>query len=625
MSDGTAAVAERPRTGSGGDDADVGYAARAPGLDLLGPVEDAAYTTPHWMVSLGGGRYFHISERLFEILRHCDGRTSYAEIARCVSRESRTRVDTERVRRLVTERLVPAGLAVMGGADDNTPVMRAPTPLMAIRHRARVLPYAVTAPFAQRLQHLFNPSVVAAGVTAAAVANVWLFTHADLAAAAKDLVFHPALLLVLLAADVPLRLFHELGHASAMRRAGVRHGDIGVALYVILPVYCTDVTHAYRLGRRDRIRVDCGGIYFDLLSMVGLYIAYQLTGSALLLPLMLLTAFDILREFTPLLRFDGYYMMADIIGVPEPLSLIGPLIRDRLSFTRKAQRRAPQLSRVAVLALWAYLGVILLFLLRPAALLGLLGGGAVFSELGASVVSLVQQLLVAWHSGSPAAVALSVIQLAFWMLIPLGLLLFSVSLLRLIGRGLAAAAARIRRRRATAPAPMENQPNAPEPGAAHLIGRSRATNGVAHTEDTAPMNGNGSHAADLPLLGDPPPKPSSSASEPSDPVEAALVAAAARQELELRHMGAVMQRLYEARLEGREREITALLQCLRETEHDRDALSGSLRDLEARFQRAVSDLRALGATAAKHAEHAEHAERQNGTGPDSEAPSTLLW
>lgn len=146
------------------------------------------------------------------------------------------------------------------------------------------------------------------------------------------------------------------------------------------------------------------------------------------------------------------------------------------------------------------------------------------------------------------------------------------------------------------------------------------------------MNGNGSHAAPhgpiasvLPLPGAAAiHTPSSSASDPSDPVEAAVAAAAARQALELRHLSAAMQRLYEAQLQGRERDIAALLECLRATEQDRDALSASLHDLETRFQRTVAGLRAVGAAAARHAERAEQPHGDDGAPRAAETPSGPL-
>ena len=44
--------------------------------------------------------------------------------------------------------------------------------------------------------------------------------------------------------------FHELGHASACKYFGVRHGGVGFGLYLNFPVLYTDVTEVWR--QRDR-------------------------------------------------------------------------------------------------------------------------------------------------------------------------------------------------------------------------------------------------------------------------------------------------------------------------------------------------------------------------------------
>jgi hypothetical protein len=50
---------------------------------------------------------------------------------------------------------------------------------------------------------------------------------------------------------------------------------MGVGIYLVWPAFYTDVTDAYRLPRRSRLRVDLGGLYFnavvaDLTLLAGL-------------------------------------------------------------------------------------------------------------------------------------------------------------------------------------------------------------------------------------------------------------------------------------------------------------------------------------------------------------------
>ena len=62
--------------------------------------------------------------------------------------------------------------------------------------------------------------------------------------------------------------FHEIGHAAACRYGGGRPGGMGAGIYMVWPAFYTDVTDAYRLPRRARLRTDLGGIYFNAVIAV---------------------------------------------------------------------------------------------------------------------------------------------------------------------------------------------------------------------------------------------------------------------------------------------------------------------------------------------------------------------
>lgn len=196
------------------------------------------------------------------------------------------------------------------------------------------------------LQHLYWPPFVVLAVAAAAAVNGWLLVAPDFRGVLQAVAAQPSWLLALIALQLPRAVFHELGHVSALRREGVRHGAIGVALYVVFPVFFADVTHAHRLTRGQRVRVDLGGMYFDCVSTLALFAAFWATAQPILLLGIVLTLLGMLAEFTPFLRFDGYYLLADLVGVPEPMSLFGPLLRDLWPGRRGAGRRL-QLRRTA--------------------------------------------------------------------------------------------------------------------------------------------------------------------------------------------------------------------------------------------------------------------------------------
>jgi putative peptide zinc metalloprotease protein len=125
-------------------------------------------------------------------------------------------------------------------------------------------------------------------------------------------------------------VFHEFGHAAALRYGGGQVRGMGVGLYIIYPAFYTDVTDSYRLGRWGRVRTDLGGFYFHLIFAVGIMGLYWLTGREYLLIVVPLITLDIIRQCLPFVRFDGYWALTDLTGIPDFFSQMGAFIRSVL-------------------------------------------------------------------------------------------------------------------------------------------------------------------------------------------------------------------------------------------------------------------------------------------------------
>jgi putative peptide zinc metalloprotease protein len=110
-------------------------------------------------------------------------------------------------------------------------------------------------------------------------------------------------------------LLHELGHLAACRYFHCPHGGIRFGLYLIFPVLYADVTPAWRLSRKARVVVDLGGVYFQLLLTIPLFCLHHCTRDPLWLLLFLELDGMILFAMNPFLRFDGYWVCSDLLGV----------------------------------------------------------------------------------------------------------------------------------------------------------------------------------------------------------------------------------------------------------------------------------------------------------------------
>jgi putative peptide zinc metalloprotease protein len=137
--------------------------------------------------------------------------------------------------------------------------------------------------------------------------------------------YNPTLLLGVLLSVIVATAFHEIGHASACRYSGGRPGVVGVGVYLVWPAFYCDVTDAYRLDRAGRLRTDLGGVYFNGIFALLAGIGYFATGQEALLLVAFVQHTIILQQLIPLLRFDGYYVLSDLTGVPDILSRIRPI------------------------------------------------------------------------------------------------------------------------------------------------------------------------------------------------------------------------------------------------------------------------------------------------------------
>lgn len=108
---------------------------------------------------------------------------------------------------------------------------------------------------------------------------------------------------------------HELGHAAACRYYGIEHGNVGFGLYLNFPIFYTDVSNIWRLKREQRCVVNLAGIYFQSIVLLPVLVAYFVTGHPVLKYLVLLTNINFVITLNPFFRFDGYWLMTDLLGI----------------------------------------------------------------------------------------------------------------------------------------------------------------------------------------------------------------------------------------------------------------------------------------------------------------------
>ena len=329
---------------------------RADGIELIGEFEGSGFREPPRLARRRDGQVVQLSELLFAVAEAADGRRDADAVAGVVSERCGRTVSPDNVRVIAERKLRPLGVLAL--ADGSTPVLEKRAPVMALRHRRPLLSERAVNAGARLFTWLHRPLVTVAMLGAVAAFDVWLFGVHGIAGGLRSAIYNPVLLLAVLGSVVVATAFHEFGHASACRYGGARPGVMGVGLYLVWPAFYCDVTDAYRLGRGGRLRTDLGGVYFNAIFALlagGVFLA---TGEEAALLAAVMQHVILLQQLLPLLRFDGYYVLTDLTGVPDILSRIKPIFRS-LVRGQKHEPKVAELKPWVRVVVTTYLGILI--------------------------------------------------------------------------------------------------------------------------------------------------------------------------------------------------------------------------------------------------------------------------
>jgi putative peptide zinc metalloprotease protein len=195
---------------------------------------------------------------------------------------------------------------------------------------ARILPF---------LQWIFSP-ITALAVLAITLSGLFLVTRQwdtfsatfiDQLTIAGFLSYGMALLFA--------KCLHEFGHAITATHYGVRVGHMGVALLVMLPLPYTDTSESWKLSdNKQRLHIAAAGIITEL-ALAGIAtLAWSLAPvgafkSALFFLATTSWLLTLAVNASPFMRFDGYFIVSDILDFPNLHERAGSLAKTWLRRT----------------------------------------------------------------------------------------------------------------------------------------------------------------------------------------------------------------------------------------------------------------------------------------------------
>ena len=155
--------------------------------------------------------------------------------------------------------------------------------------------------------------------------------------------------------------FHEIGHATACIKYKANPGEIGFGITSFLPVMYANVTDAWRLERNERMIVNVGGIYFQNIFSLILFVVGITTKHYELYFISKTIFISTIYQFFPFYKSDGYWILSDIIAVPNLFKT------SRDIFYKKITNPRIKLSKKKYLIMFYYLlisGIITFFVIK---------------------------------------------------------------------------------------------------------------------------------------------------------------------------------------------------------------------------------------------------------------------
>ena len=129
---------------------------------------------------------------------------------------------------------------------------------------------------------------------------------------------------------------HELAHAITATRYGVRVAHMGVALVVLAPMLYTDTGESWKItNHHARLRIAAAGMAAELILAIWATLAWAIVPDSQLRAALFFLAttswvLTLLINVSPFMRFDGYFILADALDLPNLHERSTALARQRL-------------------------------------------------------------------------------------------------------------------------------------------------------------------------------------------------------------------------------------------------------------------------------------------------------
>jgi len=133
------------------------------------------------------------------------------------------------------------------------------------------------------------------------------------------------------------KVTHELGHALSCKHFGGECHEMGIMLLVFVPCLYCNVSDSWMLSSKwQRIAITAAGMFVEIVlasvcTILWLFSEPGLPGMLCLNMMFVCSVSTLLFNGNPLLRYDGYFILSDLVEVPNLAQQSKALVRRRLA------------------------------------------------------------------------------------------------------------------------------------------------------------------------------------------------------------------------------------------------------------------------------------------------------
>lgn len=279
---------------------------------------DSSSEEETYLIELTNGRRFVVTKLLRDIIVLLKNGNTLDEVAHKIAQTYSIETEAEDIEKILNETLTSKiGFKQDKTATEQEGIEKGSEKAFGMTLTKTLMPDRFASPLGEKLAGLFSPSVIAISLLAGISLHFFFYGFYGFGFAnLLSLNFTEYIFVLVLFAMSGL--FHEIGHISALKKyrkdAIV---SIGGAVYLVFLVFYADVREAWYLRRRQRLSVDVGGVYFQFVFCSILIALFVVSSIRIFASAALIINLNFLWFMHPFMKFDGYWVVSDALGIPN--------------------------------------------------------------------------------------------------------------------------------------------------------------------------------------------------------------------------------------------------------------------------------------------------------------------